>query len=218
MVGPTFLSVCLLYATTLLAGFILATRGRLDVVELARNQRTLSDPLTRRFQQWLQPQKMNAIRQKRWPRLCLLIFLNNFGAVAIIGRTLYSMAIVPAAYFTFRQGLSHGAAFAHPLTRPRGMFLAVLMLEFGAYLTATAAGLNFVISLVAGAAFADALRSLLRMSAIVAAALLVGAWLEVCALRTRMPDGFTLPQDLDREELRAKALELMARQLKGNDG
>jgi hypothetical protein len=161
VLGLILLSVCILYASSLLIGWYLAKRGRLDAARLARSQRSLTDPLT------------------------------------------------------YRQGIHQGAAFRHPLTRPRGIFLAVMILEFAAYLVATALGVNLVVTPLFGGAFPDALRLLALLYLLVVGALLAGAWLEVYAIRSRMPAGFELPHDLDREKLRARALDMIVRQSKG---
>ena len=209
------MAVCALYAGALLIGWHQAKRGRVDFTRVIQNRRTFADPLTRRFQQWSRKQKMEAIRQQQWGRLRLLILTNNLGAVAFVGRTLYGIALVPAVYVTYRQGLTHGALAAHSAIRPRGLFLNVAVLEFGAYLLATALGVNLVVTPVLGDAVRDAVRSLVTFYPVVAAALLCGAWLEVHVLRTRIPAGLRLPPDLDIEALRAKALEMIKRQSGG---
>lgn len=215
VLGITFLAVCLLYTGALITGWHLTKRERLHVTQIMRHRRWLADPLTRRFQQWGQREKMNALRQKQWSRLWLLIFANNLGAVAFVGRTLYGVTLVPAVYFTYRQGLSHGTLLALPSMRPRGDLLQVAVLEFGAYLLATALGANLVVTPVVGGAFTDAFGLLAAFYPVVAAALLVGAWLEVHAVRSRMPAGFEFQGDLNVEELRAKALDMMKRQSGG---
>jgi hypothetical protein len=158
---------------------------------------------------------MDALRRREWFRLWLLIYANNFVAVALVGRTVYGIALVPAVYFTYRQGLGHGAFWAQPSMRPRGVLLQVALLEFGAYLSATALGMNLAITPLAGGTFIDALEALLAFYPAVAAALLFGAWLEVRALRSSMPAGFELPGDFNVEEMRAKALEVFKRQSGG---
>jgi hypothetical protein len=217
VLGVTFLTVCFLYAAALLSGWRRAKHGRLDVTMLVQTRRAFIDPLTRRFQQWGQREKMNALRQKRWFRLWLLISANNLGAVAFVGRTLYGVALVPAVYFTYRQGLTHGTFLAQPSIRPRGEMLQVMVLEFGAYLLATALGVNLVMTPLTGGVFTDALASLLTFYPVVAAALLAGAWLEVRALRSQMPAGLQIPENLTVEELRAKAMEMIKRR-SGHDG
>ena len=207
----TFSGVCLLYATAFLIGLHRARRRGMDVTQLGRDRRSLADPVTRRFQQWCQREKMDALRQKQWTRFGLLIFANNLGAVALVGRTLYGVAIVPAVYFTYRQGVNQGIVFAHVAMRPHGVLLAVLILEFGAYLLAAALGLNVIITPIVGGLFSDALWSLARFYPVIAAALCAGAWLEVHAVRSRLPGGFALPPDLDMEQLRTKALEAIRR-------
>jgi hypothetical protein len=215
MLGVILAAVCALYTGALLIGWSLAKHGRLDFTRVIQDRRTFTDPLTRHFQQWSRQQKMAAIRQQQWPRLRLLIFTNNLGAVALVGRTLYGLALLPAVYFTYRQGLTQGALVAQPGMRPRGSFLCVAVLEFGAYLLATALGVNLVVTPVLGGAVGDAVGSLVTFYPVVAAALLCGAWLEVHVLRTRMPAGLQLPPDLDIEALRAKALDMIKRQSGG---
>lgn len=210
VLGVILVAVCLLYAASFLIGWRLAKSGRLDLTRLMTSRRALVDPLTRRFQQWCQRKKMDALREQRWLRLGLLISANNLGAVALVGRTLYGVALAPAAYFTYRQGLSHAAVFARAPTRPPGALLSVAVLEFGSYLLATALGVNLVATPLAGGAFRDAVRSLVIFYPVVAMALLLGAWLEVHALRSRMPAGLQLPPDLEMDDIRAKALEMIA--------
>ena len=212
----TILAVCLLYGVSALVGRRLARDGRLDMATLVATRRTLTDPLTRRFQEWSRREKMNAIREQRWSRLQALILANNLGAVAFVGRTLYGIAVVPALYITWRQGLSHGVLAAQPSMRLRGQLLVVAGLEFGAYLLATALGVNLLVTPVTGGAVTDALRMLLVLYPVIALALLIGAWLEVRALRTRMPEGLRLPPGLSMDELRAKALDALSRRSGGN--
>lgn len=215
VLGVTFLTVCLIYTGALLIGWRLAKRGRLDFTRVVRSRRALTDPLTRHFQQWCQREKMDSLRQKQWFRLWLLIFANNIVAVALVGRTLYGIALVPAVYFTYRQGIGHGTFLAQPSMRPRGFVLQVPLLEFGAYLSATALGVNLIITPLVGGTFMDALESLLAFYPAVAAALLFGAWLEVRVLRSWMPVGVQFPGDLNMEEMRAKALDMIKRQSGG---
>ena len=215
VLGVILMALCVLYTGAVLIGWYLAKRGRLDFAQVVQTRRRFTDPLTRRFQQWCQTQKMQALRQQQWQRLRLLIFANNLGAVAFVGRTLYGIALAPAVYLTYRQGLTHGTFAAQPLMRPRGSLLQVAVLEFGVYLLATALGVNLVITPVVGGSVGDALGSLVAFYPVVAAALLCGAWLEVQVLRTRIPRGLQLPPDLNIETVRAKALEMTRRQSGG---
>jgi hypothetical protein len=215
VLGVTLLTVCLLYTAALLIGWRLAKRGRLSVTQLIKDRRPFADPLTRRFQLCGQRKKMDALRQKQWFRLWLLICANNLGAVALVGRTLYGIALAPAVYLTYRQGLIHGTLFTQRSMRPRGALLGVAVLEFGAYLLATALGVNLVMTSIAGGAFSSALAALVVLYPVVAVALLLGAWLEVHAVRSRMPGGMQLPPDLNMDELRAKALDMIKRQSGG---
>lgn len=212
----TFLAVCVFYASALLIGWYLAKRGRLDIHRVMQSRRDISDPVTRRFQKWSGAQKLAAIRQQQWGRLRLHIFANNLGAVAFVGCTLYAMALVPAVYRTYRQGLGHGTLAAHWLMlpghmRPSRALAPLAVLEFGSYLLATALGVNLVITLIVRGAVTEALAWLALLYPLIAAALLLGAWLEVNRLRSAMPAGVRLPEGLTMEELRAKALEMMKR-------
>jgi hypothetical protein len=150
-------------------------------------------------------------REQQWTRLGLLIFVNNLGAVAFVGRTLYGIALVPAVYLAYRQGLSHGTFAAQSSMRPSGSLMRLAILEFGAYLRATALGVNLGITPLAGGTIREAITQLVVFYPVVAFALALGAWLEVKELRSRRPTGLQLPKDLNIEELRAKALELMKR-------
>jgi hypothetical protein len=118
-------------------------------------------------------------------------------------------------YLTYRQGLTHGTLAAQLSTRPPGVLLPVAVLEFGAYLLAPALGVNLAAAPVAGATFGDALSRLLVFYPVVGALLLSGALLEVNALRANVPAGFQLPEGVNVEQLRAKALEMMKRSSEG---
>jgi len=205
----TLLTVCLLYTGAFLIGWSLATRDRLGTRHLMRPRRSFTDPLTRRFQHWCDRRKMDALRQRQWSRMWLLISANNLVAVALVGRTLYGITLVPAVYFTYRQGLSQGAFFAQPSLRPRGTFMGLAVLEFGAYLLATALGVNLVVGPAIGGTYTDAVRSIVLLYPVVAGAVLLSAWLEVRWVRSRIPVDLELPADLNLEEMRAKALEMM---------
>jgi hypothetical protein len=110
-----------------------------------------------------------------------------------------------------RQGLTQGVLLAHPSIRPSGVFVRVAVLEFGSYLLASALALNLVASLVVGG-FMRALTTLGAWYWVIAIALMIGAWLEVRAVRDRLPQGLNIPQNVNPEELRAKALEMLRRQ------
>jgi hypothetical protein len=92
--------------------------------------------------------------------------------------------------------------------------LQVPLLEFGAYLSAAALGVNLVMTPLAGGTFVDALTSLLVFYPAVPAALLFGAWLEVRVLRAWIPGGLQFPGDPNVEAMRAKALDM----IKGQSG
>lgn len=211
----TLLAVCFIYAVAFVFGWRLTTTGRLDPSHFLQARRELSDPLTRRFQRWQGRTRMDAIRQRQWARLWLLIFANNLFAVALISRTLYGATLVLPLYLTWRQGIAQGALVARPSMRPGGALAGVGLLEFGAYFLATALGLNVVISFFEKASVQNAVRLLVLLYPIVAAAVSVGAWLEVRWVRAHMPETLQLPATLTVAELRAKALEMMKRQSNG---
>jgi hypothetical protein len=210
------LAVCVLYAAAFAAGWHSAASGRLGPDKLLQPSRRLVDPITARFQQWHDVEKMQAIRQKRWPWLWLLITLNNLLAVAFVSRTLYGVTMILPAYFTWRQGFSQGALLSRPMMRPRGAMLGMFVLEFGTYLVATALGINVTIAVLAGQPIVTPLTALLVVYPFVAAAIGTGAWLEIRLLRDRM-QGVDLPPGVEMEALRAKAREMMKRRLAGPD-
>jgi len=177
--GVVLLAVCVLYVGAFLISWHLARHQRLDVTRIMRNRRAFADPLTRRFQQWCQTQKMEAVRQQQWSRLRALIFANHLVAAALVGRTLYGITIAPAVYFTYRQGVRQGTFAAQPSLRPRGSLLRVMVLELGAYLLVTALGVNLVMTPVVGGAFREAIGLLIVFYPVVAVVLLLVAWQEV---------------------------------------
>jgi hypothetical protein len=97
------------------------------------------------------------------------------------------------------------------MTRP---FIRVAVLEFGAYLGATALGINFTMAVLLGTAVVQPVQSLLVFYPIVIVAICAGAWLEVDWLRERMQDA-AFPGSVNMEELRTKALEMMKREWTG---
>ena len=209
--APVFIAVVLLYLAAFGIGWRTSARGRIDPERLFRAPRRLVDPLTARFQRWHDVEKMQAIREKRWGRLWLLISLNNLLAVAFVSRTLYGLTVVLPVYFTWQQGFNQGALVARPAAPMPRPFMGVAVLEFGAYLVATALGLNVPIGMLAGRAIAEPLTALLVFYPVVAAAIVAGAWLEVRLLRDRMQH-VSLPPDFDIDAMRAKAREMMKRQ------
>ena len=74
-----------------------------------------------------------------------MTYLAAFG----IGWHLSTRVVLPA-YFTNRQGFTQGALVAQPPMRMTRPFAGVAVLEFGAYLLATALGVNVVITVVVG--------------------------------------------------------------------
>ncbi len=204
----TFLAVCLTYIGAFGTGWYFSRRGRLSPDRLFPVSRRIVDPFTARFQRWHDVAKMNAIHKKRWARLWLLISVNNLFAVALVSRTLYGVTLVLPAYFTCQQGFRHGALMARPSMRMVRPFISVFVLEFGAYLLATALGVNVVVGVLMGASMAQPMQSLVIFYPIVIAAICGGAWLEVRWLRDRVPD-VSSAGSLNMEELRSKALEMM---------
>jgi hypothetical protein len=202
--------VVLVYLAAFAIGWRTSARGGLDPERLFRAPRRLVDPVTARFQRWHDAEKMQAVREKRWGRLWLLISLNNLLAVALVSRTLYGVTIVLPAYFTWRQGFNQGALIARSLA-PMNALMGVAVLEFGAYLVATALGVNIPLALLTGRPIAEPLTSLLVVYPAVAVSIVAGAWLEVRFLRDRM-GAVSLPPDVDVEAVRAKAREILKRQ------
>ena len=90
-------------------------------------------------------------------------------------------------------------------------FARLAVLEFGAYLIATALGINVVVAVLAGHPFVRAIQLLVLFYPLVIAAICAAAWLEVRALRDRM-QAVSLPEHVDMEALRAKALEMVKRE------
>lgn len=207
--GIVFSSVCTLYGGSFLIGWRLAKAGRLDVQQLAETRRRLTDPVTSRFQRWHDEAKMNALREGRWTRMWLVISANNLFAVALVSRTLYAVTPVLPAYMTYRQGIVQGAICAMAPARLGRAFLRVAVLEFGAYLLATSLGLNVVVSLVATGSVRSAVMALLLLYPLVAVAVLAGTFLEIQPLRAKMPAGVRISENLNMEELRSSALEMM---------
>lgn len=214
--AAAFVIVGLTYGAAFALGWYRSARGRIDPERLFRPSRRLADPLTARFQRWHDVEKMQAIRDKQWGRLCLLIFLNNLLAVAFVSRTLYGVTLVLPMYFTWRQGFSQGALIAQPAVPMSRPFMSMALLEFGGYLIATALGVNIPMAVFAGRPLAEALTSVLLGYPVVAVAIGAGAWLEVRFLRDRMPH-VSLPPDVDIEAMRAKAREIMKRQWAARD-
>jgi len=218
MLGIIFVFVFLFYAGAFLIGWHLSTGGRLDLQRLIQSRRQLTDPLTTRFQRWHDRAKMNALRQGQWIRLWLVMSANNLFAVAFVSRTLYAVTLALPTYMTYRQGLVQGAFFARPSMRPSGLLIRVAVLEFGAYLLATALGVNLVVSFSLTGSLRSGLLSLILFYPVVAAAVLGGAWLEIQLLRAKMPAGFRIPENLNMEEIRAKALEMTKIERRHNEG
>ena len=214
MLGLIFLIICVLYFGAAFAGWRLARSGRMDLGRLVRTQRSLIDPLTSRFQRWHDRVKIERLRRKQWVGCWFLISANNLLAVAFVTRTLYGVSLVLPVYFTLRQGFAHGVLATHPAARPGGTWLGVAALEFVAYLLATALGVNVAIAFLAGGsgALAGALWNVVHFYPAIAAAVLAGAALEVRLLRSSMPENFRLPADLDPDQVKAQALEILQRQ------
>jgi hypothetical protein len=95
--------------------------------------------------------------------------------------------------------------------------LAVTLLELGAHLLSTALGLNFTLTLMLGGKLDDAVRALVVVFPVVAVALLAAACLEVHMLRSQMPAGLHLPANVDLNQLRATAVEMIKRRSGGAD-
>ncbi len=214
MLGLIFLIICVLYLGSALAGWRLARSGRMDLGRLVRTRRSLTDPLTSRFQRWHDRVKTDRLRRKQWLGCWFLISANNLLAVAFVTRTLYGVSLVLPVYFTLRQGFAHGVLATQPAARPGGAWLGVAALEFVAYLLATALGVNVATAFLAGGsgALPGALWNLVNFYPAIAAAVLAGAALEVRLLRSSMPENFRLPSDLDADEVKAQALEILQRQ------
>ena len=142
-----------------------------------------------------------------------LISANNLLAFAFVTRTLYGVSLVLPVYFTLRQ-IAHGVLATQPAARPGGAWLGLAALEFVAYLLATALGVNVATAFLVGGsgALPGALWNLVNFYPAIAAALLAGAALEVRLLRSSMPENFRLPSDLDADEVKAQALEILQRQ------
>ena len=85
------------------------------------------------------------------------------------------------------------------------------VLEFGAYLLATALGVNVVIAVTVGTSFVQVMQSLLIFYPIVVSAICAGSWLEVRWLRGQMQE-VSFPAEVNMEELRAKALDVIKRE------
>ncbi len=213
MLGLIFLIICVLYLGSALAGWRLARSGRMDLGRLVRTQRSLTDPLTSRFQRWHDRVKIERLRRKQWVGCWFLISANNLLAVAFVTRTLYGVSLVLPVYLTLRQGIAHGVLATQPAARPGGAWLGVAALEFVAYLLATALGVNVGTAFLAGGsgALPGALWNLVNFYPAIAAAVLAGAALEVRLLRSSMPENFRLPSDLDADEVKAQALEILQR-------
>jgi hypothetical protein len=206
----TFLAVCVTYLAAFGIGWYLSARGQLVPDQLFQ-ARHLVDPFTARFQRWHDKTKMNALRQKHWVQLGVLLAANNLCAVAFVSRTLYGVTLVLPAYFTYRQGFTQGALVARSSMRMPGPFVGVAVLEFGAYLLATVLGVNVVIAVAVGTSFVQAMQSLVIFYPIVVSAICAGAWLEVRWLRGQMQE-VSFPAEVNMEELRAKALDVIKRE------
>ena len=81
MLGLIFLIICVLYLGSALAGWWFARSGRVDLGKLVRTQRSLTDPLTSRFQRWHDRVKIERLRRKQWLGCWFLISANNLLAV-----------------------------------------------------------------------------------------------------------------------------------------
>lgn len=214
MLGLIFLIICVLYFGSGLVGWRLARSGRMDLGRLIRTQRSLTDPLTYRFQRWHDRVKTERLRRKQWVGCWFLISANNLLAVAFVTRTLYGVSLVLPVYFTLRQGFAHGVLATQPAARPSGAWLGVATLEYVTYLLATALGVNVAIAFLAGGsgALAESLWNIVHFYPAIAAAVLAGATLEVRLLRSIMPENLQFPSDLDADEMKAQALEILQRQ------
>lgn len=205
------LAVLLIYGVSLLTGFWLAKRGRIDMNWLVRTRRRLADPLTDRLGRWHDRVKLESLKQKRWLALWLTISFNNLVLVAGVSRFLYGFLLVPPLYVTMRSGLGHGILRAREVPIPRGAN-TIVFLEFGGYFLANALGVNAALQLWMGGI--SGFRVIQYQCAIgftvVAAMLLSASLLEVLALRDAATR-FHLPPNLDTNEVRARALKAMER-------
>ncbi len=208
MLGLIFLIICVLYFGSALAGWRLARSGRMNLGRLVRTQRSLTDPLTSRFQRWHDRVKTERLRRKQWLGCWFLISANNLLAVAFVTRTLYGVSLVLPVYLTLRQGFAHGVLATQPAARPGGAWLGVAALEFVPYLLATALGVNVAIAFLASGsgALAGALWNVVYFYPAIAAAVLAGAALEVRLLRSSMPENLRLPSDFDADEPQVELL------------
>ncbi len=186
----------------------------MDLGRLVRTQRSLTDPLTSRFQRWHDRVKTERLRRKQWLGCWFLVSASNLLAVAFVTRTLYGVSLVLPVYLTLRQGFAHGVLATQPAARPGGAWLGVAALEFVPYLLATALGVNVAIAFLASGwgALAGALWNVVHFYPAIAAAVLAGAALEVRLLRSSMPENLRFPSDLNADEMKAQALEILQRQ------
>jgi hypothetical protein len=203
------LAVFLIYGASLLTGFRLAKRGRIDRNWLLRTRRRLADPLTARLGRWHDRVKLESLKQKRWLALWLVISFNNLVLVAGVSRVLYGFLVVLPLYVTIRTGLGHGILRAQEVRGPRGARI-IGLLELGGYFLATVLGINVALQLVVGGlpGFKVALFQCAIGFAVVAAMVLFGSLLEVLTLKAASPE-FDIPPDVDMNEVRARALRAL---------
>jgi len=206
-------TVVSLYGVSVLTGFILAKKDIINMEWFIKTRRTLIDPMTIQLRNWLDKYKTMSIKDKKWFRFWALIFVNNLLIVAFISRTVYGLLVVLPAYFTIRQGLSHGILLAKPISsKPKPKTTLISICEFGAYFLATAVGINFLLSFIIGSehlatSIVIALNDFFYAYPIIALLLILGAYLETTWIRTM--SGLEIPPDFDMEKAREQAMKML---------
>jgi len=200
-----FFITLLSYVISFTIGFILAKMQLLNMKLSAKENILFKVPFTHWLQARIHKNRIKYINEKRWFKIFIIIFINNFFVVAFIARTIWGIIFLIQLLWLVREGIRH--AIIYQKTKPNIVFY----FEYGALLLASSFGITIGLSLMLSIIksdfniFALSIENAIYVYPIIFVLIFIGALIETVMLKRF---NITIPENVDFAMLKEKALEM----------